>query len=90
MYKRQLHDQWRLKQATNLEYSGISFNMENLGNSVQPQAKTVTVTTASSHSYWVTVLGPCSTKIVHGNTQLTQNVPQWLKFLVRDLVTLTV
>jgi len=27
--------------ATNLEYSGISLNMENLGNSVQPQGKTV-------------------------------------------------
>ena len=26
----------------NLEYSGISLNMENSGNSVQPQGKTVT------------------------------------------------
>jgi len=25
--------------ATNLEYSGISLNMENSGNSVQPQGK---------------------------------------------------
>jgi len=28
--------------ATNLEYSGISLNVENSGNSVQPQGKIVT------------------------------------------------
>ena len=28
--------------ATNLEYSGISLNMENSGNSVQPQGKITT------------------------------------------------
>ena len=28
--------------ATNLEYSGISLDMENSGNSVQPQGKIVT------------------------------------------------
>ena len=28
--------------ATNLEYSGISLNMENSGNSVQPRGKIVT------------------------------------------------
>jgi len=30
--------------ATNLEYSGISLNVENSGNSVQPQGKIVPVT----------------------------------------------
>ena len=31
-----------IKVATNLEYSGISLNMRNSGNSVQPQGKIVT------------------------------------------------